>query len=175
MYKMNNHQMMEESSTRYSGGLPEAVPMRQMDHLDKTHSVEESRAEYSSHFPEDLPMRPGPAPAAGAPWKQRMRAFWTFSLSSYSIIHTPDGAARMRHLAMITILVLRTGMSALSILSAVIKGSIVGIVVYSLLAILGLWFTATCLAIIGDAEGDKRIKSFVVVSSTQFLHSWRFE
>lgn len=64
---------------------------------------------------------------------------------------------------MFTILLLRSGMSALSILSAVIKGSIAGIIVYSLLAVLGLWFTATCLAIIGDAQGDKHIKSIVVV------------
>ena len=104
-----------------------------------------------------------------------MRGFWTFSLSSFSIVHTPDGAARVRHIAMITILVLRSGMSALSILSAVIKGSIAGIVIYSLLAVLSLWFTATCLAIIGDAEGDKRVKRVVVVGRIHFLHPWRPE
>lgn len=60
-------------------------------------------------------------------------------------------------------------MSALSILSAVVKGNIAGIVIYSLLAILGLWFTATCLAIIGDAEGDKPLKGFMVVSYIQRL------
>jgi hypothetical protein len=71
---------------------------------------------------------------------------------------------------MIAILALRTAMSALSILSEVIKGNIAGIVIYSLLAVLTFWFTATCLAIIGDAEGDKRIKRVVVVGYSHFLH-----
>ncbi|KAF2683241.1 hypothetical protein K458DRAFT_487958 [Lentithecium fluviatile CBS 122367] len=157
-----NNQISEEPTTRYPGHLPEVVPMRQMDGMDKTKSIEESSIGYSGHFPEDLPMRPGPPPAAKAPWRQRLRSFFTFSLSSYSIIHTTDGAARWRHISMVTIILLRTGMSALSILSAVIKGSIVGIVIYSLLAALSFWFTATCLAIIGDAEGDKQLKGIVV-------------
>jgi hypothetical protein len=62
---------------------------------------------------------------------------------------------RMRHIAMITILLLRTAMSALSILSAIIKKNVTGIIVYSLLALLSVWLTATCLAIIGDAAGDR--------------------
>jgi hypothetical protein len=66
---------------------------------------------------------------------------------------------------MIAIVVLRTAMSALSILSAVIKGSIPGIIVYSILAALSTWFTATCLAIIGDAEGEKPLWRFRVVST----------
>lgn len=75
---------------------------------------------------------------------------------------------------MVTILVLRTAMYALSILSVVIKWNIAGIVIYSLLAILTFWFTATCLAIIGDAEGDKRLKGLVVVGCIHFLlHPWQ--
>lgn len=93
-----------------------------------------------------------------------MSGFWTFSVSSYSVFHAENRAARLRHIAMITILVLRTAMSALSILSAVIKGSVVGIVVYSILAALSMWFTATCLAIIGDVEGEKPLWRFRVVS-----------
>ena len=163
---------MEESTTTYSGPLPKVIPMRQMDSMDKTRSIEELRPGHSSYFPEDLPMRPAPAPAEAAPWGQRMRGFWTFSLSSYSIIHTSDGAARVRHIAMVAILLLRTAMSALSVLSVVIKGNIAGIVIYSLLAVLTFWFTATCLAIIGDVEGDKRVKGVVVVGYIHFL-PWR--
>jgi len=144
-----------------------------MDNINKNLSIEETRTGHSGYFPEDLPMRPDAPPVA--PWSKFMRSFWTFSLSSYSIIHTPDGAARMRHIAMVTILLLRTGMSALSILSAVIKGNIANIVIYSLLAVLGLWFTATCLAIIGDAKGDNRVKGIIVVGYIYFLHSWRRE
>jgi hypothetical protein len=66
-------------------------------------------------------------------------------------------------------------MPVLSILSSVIKGNIANIVIYSLLAVQGLWFTATCLAIIGDAEGDKQIKRIIVVCYFHFLHPWRQE
>jgi hypothetical protein len=169
MDAINSNQINEESTTDYPGHLPE---VRQMNSMDKTQSMEELRSEESGYFPKHLPPRPGPPPAAAAPWRQRMRRFWTFSLSSYSIIHTPDGAARMRRIAMVTILLLRSGMSALSIISAVIKGSIGGIVIYSLLAVLNLWFTATCLAIIGDAAGDARVKGVVVVGYIRFLHPW---
>ena len=149
---------------RYSGNDPEIVPMHNVNHSG-TGSFEQSRNLYQNGgiFPDDLPERPAPPPSAQAPWKQRLRQFYTFSLSSYSLIHTPDGKARVRHLAMLTILALRTGMSALSILSAVVKGSIAGIVIYSLLTILGFWFTATCLAIIGDAEGDKPLGRLRIV------------
>jgi hypothetical protein len=157
MDRMDNHQNTEETL------------MRQMNSMDKTGSIEESHTAYKGYFPEELPARERPPPAVGGTWQQRMKGFWTFSLSSYSIIHTPDRAARIRHIAMITILVLRTAMSGLSILSAVIKGSIAGIVIYSLLAILSMWFTATCLAIIGDAEGDKLLGRLVVVSFIHFL------
>jgi hypothetical protein len=173
MDKMNNSQIVEESTTTSSGHLPKVLSMRQMDSMDKTRSIEECRPVHSGYFPEDLPMRSTPPPAEAEPWRQRMRGFWTFSLSSYSIIHTPDGAARVRHIAMATILLLRTAMSALSILSVVIKGNIPGIVIYSLLAVLSFWFTATCLAIIGDAEGDKQVKGIAVVSYIHLFHPWR--
>ena len=87
----------------------------------------------------------------------------------------------MRHIAMITILLLRAAMSGLSILSAIIKKNVAGIIVlsilsaiikknvagiivYSLLALLSVWFTATCLAIIGDAAGDRRVTGMIIVS-----------
>ena len=126
---------------------------------------EESATGYTHHFPEDLPARPGP-PEAAPGWRGRLRSrFWTFSLSSYDIIHTHDGQMRMRHIAMITILLLRAAMSGLSILSAIIKKNVAGIIIYSLLALLSVWFTATCLAIIGDAAGDRRVTGMIIVRS----------
>lgn len=124
---------------------------------------ENSTTGYTHHFPEDLPSRPGP-PEAGAGWRRRLRSrFWTFSLSSYDIIHTHDGQMRIRHIAMITILLLRAAMSGLSILSAVMKKNVAAIIVYSLLALLSVWFTATCLAVIGDAAGDRRVTGVIIV------------
>jgi hypothetical protein len=117
------------------------------------------------HFPDELPARSAPPPAASK-WR-RLRTFLTFSPSSYNFIHTPDGQARIRRIVMIIILVLRSGMSALSIISAVVNGNVAGIVIYSLLAILSLWFTATCLAIIGDAAGNRNYTGHVIVSDTR--------
>lgn len=130
--------------------------------MDSHKLIEETRSGHTGYFPENLPARPDPPPPTR--WNKFMERFWSFSLSSYSIIHTPNQAARLRHMSMVAILLLRSGMSALSILSAVIKGRIAAIVIYSLLAVLGLWFTATCLAIIGDSRGDGQIKGFLVVS-----------
>ena len=55
-------------------------------------------------------------------------------------------------------------MSALSIVSAVVNGNIPGIVIYSILAVITTWFTATCLAIIGDAAGDQTVTGKIIVS-----------
>jgi hypothetical protein len=43
MDKMNNSQIVEESTTTYSGHLPKVLSMRQMDSMDKTRSIEESQ------------------------------------------------------------------------------------------------------------------------------------
>lgn len=164
---------MADSTATYPDHIPKVLPSHQMNAIGKIHSIDELSPRQSSHFPEDLPMRPPPPPrAAAAPWTQRMQGFWTFSLSSYSIIHTPDGAARVRHIAMITIIALRTAMSALSVLSVVVKWNVGGIVLYSLLALLTFWFTATCLAIIGDAKGHAKFKRIIVVGYIPLLHPW---
>lgn len=123
-----------------------------------------SAASYTRHFPEYLPARPRPAEAPSG-WRGRLRSrFWAFSLSSYDIVHTHDGQMRIRHNIMIAILLLRAAMSGLSILSAIIKKNVAAIIIYSLLALLSVWFTATCLAIIGDAAGDRRVTGVIVVS-----------
>ncbi len=101
----------------------------------------------------------------------KLRRFFIFSPSSYNFIHTPDGQARVRRIVMIVILVLCSAMSALNIMSAVIKGNVVGIVIYSLLAILGFWFTATCLAIIGNAAGYRHYSGQVIVSHPKSINS----
>ena len=139
---------------------------------DPDDCMKQSATYPGSHFPADLPprLKPSPAQREGHA-RSRHRKFWTFSLSSFSIIHTSDGQARLRHIVMIAILLLRTAGSVLSILSAVIKKNVAGTIIYSLLAVLSLWFTATCLAIIGDAAGDKRAKTVLIVSSTMHCSS----
>lgn len=137
----------------------------------KNHSInlEESRTGYKHDFPEDLPPRNEP-PLAQGRW--RNRRFWIPSVSSFSIVHTPDGQARIRHIVMITILFLRAAMSGLSIFAAIIHNNVGAIVAYSLLALLSVWFTATCLGIIGDAAGDRDVKSVIIVSFENRYQPW---
>lgn len=171
----NNLDLEQQSPTRYQGHLaeaqplsmdkvhsPEAIPMRHGS-MDKPIDNSGGHTGYAGYYPEDLPARP--LPTDERPWRQFMKRFWTFSLSSYSVTQTPDGAARIRHICMIIILTLRTASSGLSIFAAITKGKIAETIIYSLLAVLGLWFTATCLAIIGDAPGNTRIRGFLIVSS----------
>lgn len=132
---------------------------------------EDSATGYTHYFIEDLPARPGPVEAPPG-WQGRLRSrFWTFSLSSYDIIHTHehDGQMRIRHITMITTLLLRAAMSGLSILSAIVKKNVAAIIIYSLLALLSVWFTATCLAIIGDAAGDSRVTGMIIASLSASL------
>jgi hypothetical protein len=61
---------------------------------------------------------------------------------------------------MITIMGLRTAMSVLSIVHAAVRGQVGSIVAYSIaaysiLAVVTLWFTGTCLTINGDAAEDR--------------------
>jgi hypothetical protein len=114
------------------------------------------------HFPDELPARPALSPGA-ARWT-KLRNFFTVSPSSYNFIHTPNGQARVRRIAMVVIIGLGSALSVLNILSAVINGNVAGIVIYSLLAVLSLWFTATCLAIIGDAAGSRNYSGKWTVS-----------
>jgi len=170
---MSSNPTLSHNPSAFPYAPPAKATLKEADKMDNKLSMEESTTEYSGHFPEILPMRPEAPPASAAPLKERLRRFYVLSLSSYSLIHTPDRAARVRHIAMITILLLRTAMSALGILSAVIRGSIWRIILYSLLALLGVWFTATCLAIIGDAEGDRKLGRLVVVGYIFLLHHLR--
>jgi hypothetical protein len=131
---------------------------------DNKRDVEETVLIYGGgHFPDELPPRSGPPPAATT-WKERLRGFLTFSPQSFNFFSTPDGQARIRRIVMVTILLLRSAMSALSILSAVANGFVAGIIIYSILAVLSLWFTATCLAIIGDAASNREFVGAVIVS-----------
>ena len=122
--------------------------------------------QHSSTFPQDLPPRE-------QSWKQRncphMRTCWHFKPSSYSLAHCPDKRTWMRRIAMIVILLFRTAMSALSIFSAVRSGNIAAIVIYSILAVLSLWFIAWCLAVIGDAVGERKVLGVLIVRVDSFV------
>ena len=52
--------------------------------------------------------------------KKRLQRLYIRSLLSYSLIYTPNQAVRMRYIAIITIILLQSAISALSILLEVI-------------------------------------------------------
>lgn len=116
-----------------------------------------------SAFPQDLPPRV-------QSWKQRncpsMRACWHVSPSSYNVRNTPDKRTLWRRIAMIFVLFVRTAMSVLTVIGAVRGGNIAAIVIYAILAVLGFWFVAWCLAIIGDAVGERKVLGKLIVSIT---------
>ncbi len=64
---------------------------------------------------------------------------------------------------MIAILFFRTAMSALSVWYAVYI-SIAEAVIWAILAVLGFWFVASCLARIGDAVGERKVLGRIIVS-----------
>jgi hypothetical protein len=118
-----------------------------------------------SAFPEDLPPRPIPE---NRTFKERncpnMRTCWHFSFRSYDLRNCPDKATLFRRIAMIYTLFVRTGMSTLALVSAIRAMNIGSIVVYAILAVIGFWFIAWCLAVIGDAQGERRIMGKSIVS-----------
>ncbi|KAI1372547.1 hypothetical protein F4677DRAFT_247507 [Hypoxylon crocopeplum] len=109
----------------------------------------------TSTFPRDLPPRPEPRT-----WRERncpgFRGCWHFSWESYSLA-TDEKAVLARRLCMITTLGVRTALSILGVFFRAYSGSIGGMVVGSILAVLGFLFVAWCLAHIGEATGTWKV------------------
>jgi len=83
----------------------------------------------------------------------------TFTLSAYNPI-TPDKAVVARRVCMILILLLRTAISILSVVVARLVWFYLG----SILAVIGFFFVAWCLAAIGEARGQRKVLGVHVVS-----------
>lgn len=66
---------------------------------------------------------------------------------------------------MITTLGVRTALSILGVFFRAYSGSIGGMVVGSILAVLGFLFVAWCLARIGEAQGTRKVFGANVVST----------
>lgn len=124
-----------------------------------------------SSFPQELPPRPGAGGGtgnAGGSWKNRncpnMRTCWAFSWEAYSL-NTSDKAQLCRRICMWVILLVRTAMSVLGIVRDALWGHFVSVVIFSILAVLGFFFIAWCLAQIGQVRGRRRVLGVMVVSS----------
>ncbi|KAK7917995.1 hypothetical protein PG985_009869 [Apiospora marii] len=123
-----------------------------------------------SSFPQELPPRPGAgggngSAGAGGSWKDRncpnMRTCWAFSWEAYSL-KTSDKAQLGRRICMWLILLVRTAMSILGIVRDALWGHIVSVIVFSILAVLGFFFIAWCLAQIGEVRGRRRVLGLMV-------------
>ncbi|KAK8022051.1 hypothetical protein PG993_012818 [Apiospora rasikravindrae] len=117
-----------------------------------------------SSFPQELPPRPGAGATTGS-WKDRncpnMRTCWAFSWQAYSLA-TPDKAQLCRRICMWAILLVRTAMSILGIVRDALAAHVVSVIVYSILAVLGFFFIAWCLAMIGEVRGRRRVLGVMV-------------
>lgn len=98
-----------------------------------------------------------------------MRTCWHFSFRSYDPRNCPDKTTLFRRIAMIYVLFVRTGMSVLAVVSAILAMNIAAIVIYVVLAIIGFWFIAWCLAVIGDAQGERRVLGRLIVSYRTYV------
>ncbi|KAF4892275.1 hypothetical protein CGCF415_v013055 [Colletotrichum fructicola] len=100
------------------------------------------------------------APAASGSFKDRncpnMRGCWSFSWEAYSL-KTSDKQALLRRICMYIILGIRTALSILSIVRDIIAGRVVSWIIGIILAVLGFFFIAWCLAVIGQAEGRRKV------------------
>lgn len=114
-----------------------------------------------SAFPSDLP------PRTQRSFRERncpnMRYCWSFSLSSYSLA-TTDKAVLARRICMIVILSIRTALSIISLLYSSYGGRIASLVIGTIIAAIGFLFIAWCLAVIGEAEGQRTVLGVHVVS-----------
>ncbi|KAK8076706.1 hypothetical protein PG994_003978 [Apiospora phragmitis] len=90
-----------------------------------------------------------------------MRTCWAFSWEAYSL-GTADKAQLCRRACMWVILLVRTAMSVLSIVRDALWGNWVSVVVFSILAVLGFFFIAWCLAQIGEVRGRRRVLGVMV-------------
>lgn len=123
-----------------------------------TMAIEPDVPSRSFAFPRELPPRPTTDTRS---FKDRncpnMHTCWHFNLRSYDPRNTRDKQTLFRRLAMIFVLFIRTAMSVLALVSVILAMDIAAIVIYTILAVIGFWFVAWCLAEIGDAQGERRV------------------
>jgi len=115
-----------------------------------------------SSYPGELPARP-----EGHSFKDRAcpnaRGCWSFSWSAFSLARTEPGVL-LRRICMWIILVARTALSILSIIRAFAGGLIVWGIIDIILGVVVFFFIAWCLAVIGEAQGRRKVLGMTIVS-----------
>ena len=94
-----------------------------------------------------------------------MTPIWSFRTASYNPFGRPSNEDRIRRVAMILTLACRTLLDVINLYRHVMSLQILGIVIALILSLIGFFFIAWCLATIGDAEGERTVMKYDVVSS----------
>ncbi|GKT40565.1 uncharacterized protein ColSpa_00746 [Colletotrichum spaethianum] len=103
--------------------------------------------------------------AAGGSMKDRMcpnmRGCWSFSWEAYSL-KTSDKAVLFRRICMYVILGIRTAMSVIGVVRDIVHAQIVSLILGIILGVIGFFFIAWCLAVIGQSEGRRKVLGIMV-------------
>ncbi|KAK6213489.1 hypothetical protein QIS74_09491 [Colletotrichum tabaci] len=90
-----------------------------------------------------------------------MRGCWSFSWEAYSL-KTADKAVLFRRICMYVILGIRTAMSVIGVVRDIIHARVAGFIIGIILGVIGFFFIAWCLAVIGQAEGRRKVLGVMV-------------
>ncbi|KAK8087368.1 hypothetical protein PG994_002342 [Apiospora phragmitis] len=110
-----------------------------------------------------LPPRPA---GQGVSWQQRncpnARFCWPFDWASWTLDTGGDGAALLHRVCMWITLATRTALAVFSLVFLFVGFQIGSFVINVIIAVLGFFFIAWCLARIGDAVGERRVMGALV-------------
>lgn len=81
-----------------------------------------------------------------------------------------DSDDRKRRICMLITLACHTGLSAISIFGAVLSFNPIGLIVNTVLALIGFFFTVSILVTIGDAEGERVVLGRNIVNFLRSLN-----
>ncbi|GJC83305.1 hypothetical protein ColLi_06143 [Colletotrichum liriopes] len=103
--------------------------------------------------------------APGGSMKDRMcpnmRGCWSFSWEAYSL-KTSDKAVLFRRICMYVILGTRTAMSVIGVVRDIVHAQVASFILGIILGVIGFFFIAWCLAVIGQAEGRRKVLGIMV-------------
>ncbi|OHE91165.1 hypothetical protein CORC01_13541 [Colletotrichum orchidophilum] len=171
----------------YFGGYPEITYRSQLEPFDFT---SDSDDELEPLLGNSVIMAYGDqqgAAAGGATAGQgtvqnrmcpNMRTCWAFSWEAYNL-KTSDKAVLLRRICMIIILGIRTAISIFGVVNDIIHTQIVSLIIDIILGVLSFFFIAWALAVIGQAEGRRKVLGVMIgrwhldifLLVTAFLHA----
>ncbi|OLN97019.1 hypothetical protein CCHL11_02030 [Colletotrichum chlorophyti] len=107
----------------------------------------------------------GTAPVQGSGFKERncpnMRTCWSFSWEAYSL-RISDSTTLVRRICMYIILAIRTALSIIGIVRDIIHSQVASFILGLILGIIGFFFIAWCLAVIGQADGRRKVLGIMI-------------